>query len=130
MANKIFSAVLVLLVAASVASAFAPLAPTTTQFSSSATTTTTSLNIFGGGGAKASSASIKPKFNAQTQKWERAPGDDGEYPYDPVGSLLRHGPAPYLKRVFEADMYEQAVLKYMAQEGCSRSEATGNMDAG
>lgn len=71
----------------------------------------------------------RPKFNAATQKWERAKDDNGEYPYDSVGSLLRHGPAPFLKRTFEPDVYEQAVLKYMASDSVSRAEATGNMDA-
>jgi hypothetical protein len=46
-------------------------------------------------------ANTKPKFNAQTQKWERAKGDDGEYPYDAVGSLLRHGTSVVVSSTFE-----------------------------
>jgi len=71
----------------------------------------------------------KPKFDTQSQKWEKAADDDGDYPYDAVGALLRHGPAPFLARLVNPTMYEQAVLKYMAVEGVSRAEATGNMDA-
>ena len=71
----------------------------------------------------------KPIFNKQTQKWEPASDDDGIYPYDAVGSLLRFGPSPFLKRVTDADGYEQSVLEYMAGMGVSRAEATGNMDA-
>eukprot|EP00560_Eucampia_antarctica_P005272 CAMPEP_0197835324 /NCGR_PEP_ID=MMETSP1437-20131217/25382_1 /TAXON_ID=49252 ORGANISM="Eucampia antarctica, Strain CCMP1452" /NCGR_SAMPLE_ID=MMETSP1437 /ASSEMBLY_ACC=CAM_ASM_001096 /LENGTH=124 /DNA_ID=CAMNT_0043440663 /DNA_START=269 /DNA_END=643 /DNA_ORIENTATION=- len=48
--------------------------------------------------------------------------------YDKVGSLLRYGPKPYLTRMFNEDTYDQAVLKYMANEKCGRMEAQGNMD--
>jgi len=71
----------------------------------------------------------KPTFNKKTQKWERASDDDGKYPYDAVGSLLRHGPSPFITRVTDPDLFEQMVLKYMATEGVTRAEATGNMDA-
>ncbi|KAL3926036.1 MAG: hypothetical protein SGARI_005744 [Bacillariaceae sp.] len=70
-----------------------------------------------------------PTFNKETQKWEKAAQDDGENPYDNVGALLRHGPAPFLARTFNADTYEQGVLKYMAVAKVDRSEAVGNMDA-
>ena len=49
--------------------------------------------------------------------------------YGPIGSLYRAGPKPFLQRIFNADTYDQAVLKYMAQAGCDRKEAQGNMDA-
>lgn len=62
-------------------------------------------------------------------KWEKAPGDDGAYPYDAVGALLRHGPSPFLTRLTNADEYEQYVLNYMAEIGVDRAEATGNIDA-
>lgn len=71
----------------------------------------------------------KPTFNQTTQKWERASDDDGKYPYDALGALLRHGPAPFLTRLTNPSEYEQGVLKYMASTGVSRAEATGNMDA-
>lgn len=71
----------------------------------------------------------KPTLNKKTNRWEKAADDDGAYPYDPVGSLLRHGPAPFFTRVTNPDEYEQAVLKYMATANVDRAEATGNMDA-
>jgi hypothetical protein len=74
-------------------------------------------------------AARKPTFNKSTQKWERAADDDGSYPYDAVGALLRHGPAPFLSRLTDPAGYEQTVLSYMASTGASRAEATGNMDA-
>jgi hypothetical protein len=38
----------------------------------------------------------------------------------------RAGPVPFFQRIVNTDTYEQAVLKYMAQEGCDRmvSDAT------
>jgi len=52
--------------------------------------------------------------------------DDG---YDVLGTVLRAGPKPALVRLTQADKYERSVELYMAKEGCSRSEAQGNMDA-
>lgn len=49
--------------------------------------------------------------------------------YGIIGSLYRAGPVPFIQRIVNADTYEQAVLKYMAREGCDRIEAQGNMDA-
>lgn len=40
--------------------------------------------------------------------------------YGIIGSLYRAGPVPFFQRIVNADTYEQAVLKYMAQEGCDR----------
>ena len=74
-------------------------------------------------------SAAKPKYNAKTQTWTPAAGDDGKYPYDAVGALLRHGPAPFISRVTNPGEYEQGILKYMASSGVSRAEATGNMDA-
>lgn len=74
-------------------------------------------------------AARKPTFNKSTQKWERAADDDGAYPYDALGALLRHGPAPFLSRLTDPAGYEQTILSYMASTGVSRAEATGNMDA-
>ena len=88
----------------------------------------TALNIFGGGAAKSSKLAT-PTFNKETQKWEKAASDDGKYPYDAVGALLRHGPFPFVSRVLSPDDYEQQVLKYMAVAKVDRAEATGNMDA-
>ena len=48
----------------------------------------------------------------------------------PIGSLYRAGPKPFFTRIFNPETYDQAVLKYMAQDGsCDRKEAQGNMDA-
>ena len=70
-----------------------------------------------------------PTFDKETQKWVKAKSDDGEYPYDAIGALLRHGPAPFFTRITNPDEFEQGVLKYMAVAKVSRAEATGNMDA-
>lgn len=48
----------------------------------------------------------------------------------PIGSLYRAGPKPYFTRLFNPETYDQAVLKYMAQDGCDRKEAQGNMVSG
>ena len=72
---------------------------------------------------------VKPTFDKATETWQKAPSDDGKYPYDAVGALLRHGPGPFIKRVTDSKGYEQDVLQYMSATGCSRAEATGNMDA-
>lgn len=49
--------------------------------------------------------------------------------YDVVGTLIRHGPLPACRRIFQPDDYEQAVLKFMASEKCDCNTAQGNMDA-
>ena len=71
----------------------------------------------------------KPTFNKKTDKWERSPADDGKYPYDAFGALLRHGPSAFISRVTNPSEYEQFVLNYMATAGVDRAEATGNIDA-
>ncbi len=63
------------------------------------------------------------------EKW--IPETDDETPdagYSIGGTLLRFGPIPAIKRVFQSDEYEQAVLKFMYSEGCDRNQAQGNMD--
>ncbi|KAG7373268.1 hypothetical protein IV203_033992 [Nitzschia inconspicua] len=80
-------------------------------------------------GKKSTVASVKPTFDKATETWQKSAADDGQYPYDAVGALLRHGPSPFLKRITDPKGYEQSVLQYMAATGCSRAEATGNMDA-
>ena len=69
-----------------------------------------------------------PNFNKATGKYEKNPKDDGEYPYDAVGALLRHGPVPFVTRVVNPAGYEQDILSYMAEFRASRAEATGNLD--
>jgi hypothetical protein len=96
-------------------------------------TSSTNLSIFGrkssGGSSFSSSKSTKPVFDKATETWQKSAADDGKYPYDAVGALLRHGPAPFLQRIIDPQKYEQSVLQYMAATGCTRAEATGNMDA-
>lgn len=70
-----------------------------------------------------------PTLDPKTNRYIRSPLDDGVYPYDILGSALRHGPSPAITRLFKRDEYEQGVLKYMLSAGCSRYEATGNVDA-
>jgi len=94
------------------------------------TTSVSAFNAFGGGGkAKAAAAVPLPTFDEATGRYTKNPADDGQYPYDAIGAALRHGPAPFLTRTFNADEYEQGVLKYMLTYKVDRSEATGNTDA-
>jgi len=82
------------------------------------------------GGAKSSSTKIPlPTYDAASNRYTKNPQDDGAYPYDVIGSALRHGPSPFFTRLFNADEYEQGVLKYMYTQKVTRSEATGNVDA-
>jgi len=60
------------------------------------------------------------------------PTTDAEGPEAGYGvgkTFLLQGPKPALTRLFQPDDYEQAVLKFMAQEKCDRDTAQGNMDA-
>ena len=92
--------------------------------------TTTALAFGSFGGKKAASTKLPlPTYDEATNRYTKNPLDDGEYPYDAVGSALRHGPSPFLTRVFNADEYEQGVMKYMLSAKVSRAEATGNTDA-
>lgn len=84
---------------------------------------------FGSFGKASSTKLPTPTFDKATGRYVPNPLDDGEYPYDAIGSALRHGPSPFLTRVFNADEYEQGVLKYMLTQKVSRAEATGNVDA-
>lgn len=73
---------------------------------------------------------MAPRFDRKEQKWlYGGPEDEPSAGYDALGSLLRHGPLPFFQRVFKADEYEQAVLKFMAVEKLDRNQAQGNMDA-
>jgi hypothetical protein len=90
------------------------------------------VSAFGSFGKKSVGSASKlplPTLNKDTGRYEKSPLDDGKYPYDAIGSALRHGPSPFLTRVFNADEYEQGVLKYMLTAQVDRAEATGNIDA-
>jgi hypothetical protein len=85
---------------------------------------------FGSLGRKTSPSKIPlPTIDPKTGRYVRSPLDDGVYPYDAIGSALRHGPSPFLTRLLKPDEYEQGVLKYMLSAKCDRYEATGNVDA-
>jgi hypothetical protein len=104
--------------------------------------------------AKQISAKDLPKFNKQTQRWEKATNAEKGYPL--YETALRNGPGtfvektrvsvssfficliisfrcavsmavPFITRLTQADDYEQAVLKFQAAEKCSINEAQGNM---
>lgn len=70
------------------------------------------------------------KFDRSSNRWiPEGPSDEPSAGYGLVGSLIRAGPLPFFRRITQSDQYEQAVLKYMATDGCDRIEAQGNMDA-
>jgi hypothetical protein len=71
---------------------------------------------------------MAPKF--ENGKWVATqPDDQPEAGYPPFQTLIMHGPGPWFTRTFNPDDYEQAVLKFMASDKVSRTEAQGNMDA-
>lgn len=77
-----------------------------------------------------SSLSMVPRFDKKTNRWfTDDPEEMAGSSYGPIGSLYRAGPKPFLQRITDPDIYDQAVLKYMAQDKCDRKEAQGNMDA-
>lgn len=75
--------------------------------------------------------SMAPKYDKVVGKWSVTnPATEGpEAGYGIGKTLLLRGPKPFFHRLFQPDDYEQAVLKFMAGEKCSRIEAQGNMDA-
>mmetsp|Transcript_46305 Transcript_46305/g.112237 ORF Transcript_46305/g.112237 Transcript_46305/m.112237 type:complete len:179 (+) Transcript_46305:1-537(+) len=76
------------------------------------------------------SLSMAPKYDPVTNRWTpTSPDEEASAGYPAWGSLLRQGPSPFFQRVFNADDYDQGVLKMMARDDMSRSEAQGNMDA-
>eukprot|EP00429_Kryptoperidinium_foliaceum_P004547 CAMPEP_0176025230 /NCGR_PEP_ID=MMETSP0120_2-20121206/12339_1 /TAXON_ID=160619 /ORGANISM="Kryptoperidinium foliaceum, Strain CCMP 1326" /LENGTH=196 /DNA_ID=CAMNT_0017358411 /DNA_START=44 /DNA_END=634 /DNA_ORIENTATION=- len=73
-----------------------------------------------------------PKYDPMSGRWEPSDDEEGQDAgYPPVGSLIRQGPVPFIQRLKDPDMYDQAVLKMMAtsDKPMSRDEAQGNMDA-
>mgnify|MGYP000381768982 CR=1 FL=1 len=67
------------------------------------------------------------KCDCDEQQWI-SESQDEQVGYGILNTLVRHGPTPALRRIFQPQQYEQAVLKFMAEENCSRDEAQGNMD--
>ena len=77
-------------------------------------------------------AGPQPMYDPTKQLWIPPPDasyQDDPSAYPPSGSLLRQGPIPFFIRLTNPLKYEQAVLKYIAETGCSRGVAQGNMDA-
>mmetsp|Transcript_29216 Transcript_29216/g.42888 ORF Transcript_29216/g.42888 Transcript_29216/m.42888 type:complete len:184 (-) Transcript_29216:99-650(-) len=73
---------------------------------------------------------MAPKYDKSSQLWSPTrPEEEASAGYGVFGSLLRQGPVPFVQRLKDPAMYEQAVLKMMASEGMDRNEAQGNMDA-
>jgi len=80
--------------------------------------------------SSSSSSLSMVSFDRQTERWiPDRDEESAEAGYGLAGSLLRSGPLPCFKRVTNPDKYDQAVLKFMAQDLCDRNEAQGNMDA-
>eukprot|EP00586_Coscinodiscus_wailesii_P002499 CAMPEP_0172484718 /NCGR_PEP_ID=MMETSP1066-20121228/12292_1 /TAXON_ID=671091 /ORGANISM="Coscinodiscus wailesii, Strain CCMP2513" /LENGTH=171 /DNA_ID=CAMNT_0013249413 /DNA_START=124 /DNA_END=635 /DNA_ORIENTATION=+ len=73
---------------------------------------------------------MAPRFDPASGKWfPTKPSEESSAGYGPLGTLLREGPPAFIKRVSNEEEYDQAVLKFMAGDGCTRREAQGNMDA-
>lgn len=75
---------------------------------------------------------MAPQYDPFSRRWEASsPDESAEAGYPPLGSLIRQGPIPFFQRLKDPYMYDQAVLKMMAnsEENMSRDEAQGNMDA-
>lgn len=71
---------------------------------------------------------MAPRYDKTTDKWVASSAEEGPGAgYGITKTLLLHGPEPFFQRVFKPDDYEQAVLKFMAGDKCSRDEAQGNM---
>jgi hypothetical protein len=71
---------------------------------------------------------LLPRINPKTSWYVRSPLDDGKYPYNAVGTALRHGPFPFYTQDFNTGEYQQGMLKYMLSAQCDRAKATGNTD--
>merc|ERR1719148_195927 len=72
---------------------------------------------------------VGPTYDKTTEKWSPSSDEEGpEAGYGIGKTFLLHGPEPTFQRLFRADNYEQAVLKFMAGDKVGRNEAQGNMD--
>jgi len=73
---------------------------------------------------------MAPRFDAKENKWVVTSPEEGpDAGYGIWGSLLRQGPSPFFNRVFKAEEYDQAVLKFMAGDNVDRNTAQAEMDA-
>lgn len=111
LANMMIRSILILLAMSSVVLAFAPISSSFKKCSLAS-----ALDM------------ATPRFDSTKQRWYINPESEGaESGYDANGSLLRQGPKAYLTRILNPDEYEQACLKFMAQDGCTYQQAQGNM---
>lgn len=95
--------------------------------SSQAVTERSSFSVLA---ASRGGASKVPTFDIEQNKWVVTSEEQGpEYGYDIWGSLLRQGPNPVIQRIFRADEYEQAILKFMNGDKVDRMTAQAEMDA-
>ena len=70
-----------------------------------------------------------PRYDASTQRWTPETEEESAAAgYPAIRSLLRHGPGAFITRVTNPDLYDQAVMKFMANDKVGRWEAQGNMD--
>jgi hypothetical protein len=93
---------------------------------------TTAFQIAPRASVRASSLALAmaPKYDKMMQLWTPQSPDEGpEGGYGIGRTLLLHGPKPFFSRLFQPADYEQAVLKFMANDKVGRVEAQGNMDA-
>jgi hypothetical protein len=77
---------------------------------------------------QASALRMAPKY-IDGQWVPQTKGDMPEAGYDVFGTLVRQGPKPAITRLTQPKDYEQAILKFMAQDQCDYLTAQGNMDA-
>jgi hypothetical protein len=72
-----------------------------------------------------STSSLRVKFDGT--QWV-AESEQEATGYGILKTFLLYGPTPTLRRLLQPYEYNQAVLKFMASEGCSRMVAQGNME--
>lgn len=77
---------------------------------------------------------MAPRYDSRTGRYSPSrPEEEASAGYGPLGSLLRQGPVPFVRRLVKPEKYDQGVLKMMADDpsgvGRSRDTAQGNMDA-
>ena len=73
---------------------------------------------------------MAPKFDKKLNKWvPSSPEESAAAGYDVWGSLLRQGPTPFFTRIFQAENYDQGVMKMMAGDGLDRNTAQAEFDA-
>ena len=60
---------------------------------------------------------MAPRFDKTAERWfTDDPEEMDGSSYGLIGSLYRAGPKPFFPHLFNPNTYDQAVLKYMAQD--------------